>query len=71
MPFFQTLTGYVAPLFLVASPVISYTDQAISMHRKRTSAGFSLDIPLIMLVASFLRYARNATRCALRPPSAC
>ena len=56
MSWFATLTGYVAPFFIVASPIISYSDQIISMHRNKTSAGFSLDIPLIMLVASFLRF---------------
>ncbi|CRK35593.1 hypothetical protein BN1708_001239 [Verticillium longisporum] len=52
---FATLTGYLAPVFLVLSPVISYSDQAISMHRNKSSAGFSLDIPLIMLVSSLLK----------------
>jgi hypothetical protein len=52
---FKTSMGYVAPLFLILSPVISYSDQAISMRRNKSSAGFSLDIPLIMLVASLLR----------------
>lgn len=33
----------------------SYGDQIYSMHRARSSAGFSLDIPLIMLVASILK----------------
>ncbi|KAM0813514.1 hypothetical protein AB5N19_13508 [Seiridium cardinale] len=55
MPFFQALAGYAAPVFLITSPIISYTDQALSMHRKRSSAGFSLDIPLIMLVACIFR----------------
>lgn len=56
MGWFTTLTAYVAPFFLIASPVISYSDQILAMHRTKTSAGFSLDIPLIMLVASFLRF---------------
>ncbi|KAH8664102.1 hypothetical protein BX600DRAFT_550205 [Xylariales sp. PMI_506] len=55
MPFLQRLAGFAAPLFLISSPIISYTDQAISMHRNKSSAGFSLDIPLIMLVASIFR----------------
>ncbi|KAJ2894318.1 hypothetical protein MKZ38_007734 [Zalerion maritima] len=50
-----SLAGFAAPLFLILSPVLSYSDQAYSMHRNRSSKGFSLDIPLIMLVASFLR----------------
>ena len=37
------------------SPLTSYTDQILSIHRTRTSAGFSLDIPLIMLTASILK----------------
>ena len=40
---------------LVTSPVTSYADQILSIHRTRTSAGFSLDIPLIMLLASILK----------------
>lgn len=56
MGWITTLSGYLTPMFLVLSPVLSYSDQAYSMHRTRTSAGFSLDIPLIMLVASLLRY---------------
>lgn len=55
MPWLTALAGYVAPLFLVLSPVFSYSDQAVSMYRSKSSAGFSLDIPLIMLVASMLR----------------
>jgi hypothetical protein len=30
--------------------------QIYSIHKTRSSAGFSLDIPLIMLVASILKY---------------
>ena len=55
MGLIATVTGYAAPVFLVISPVLSYTDQAISMYRAKSSAGFSLDIPLIMLVASICR----------------
>ncbi|KAI1438733.1 hypothetical protein GGR50DRAFT_637561 [Xylaria sp. CBS 124048] len=55
MGFFTNLAGIAAPLFLVLSPFLSYADQAISMHRTKSSAGFSLDIPLIMLVASMFR----------------
>ncbi|KAJ5723665.1 hypothetical protein N7488_001700 [Penicillium malachiteum] len=46
---------YGAPVFLVSSPLTSYLDQILSIHRNRSSAGFSLDIPLIMLVASILK----------------
>lgn len=49
------LSGYLTPAFLVLSPLLSYSDQAYSMHRAKSSAGFSLDIPLIMLVASLFR----------------
>lgn len=42
---------------LVLSPITSYADQIASIHRKKTSDGFSLDIPLIMLVASILKWA--------------
>ncbi|KAK7403228.1 hypothetical protein QQX98_010999 [Neonectria punicea] len=55
MSWIATITGYVAPFFIVLSPIISYSDQVLSMHRNKSSAGFSLDIPLIMLIASFLR----------------
>ncbi|RFU73664.1 pq loop repeat [Trichoderma arundinaceum] len=55
MTWLATFTGYLAPIFLILSPIISYGDQAISMQRKKTSAGFSLDIPLIMLIASLFR----------------
>ncbi|KAL3422931.1 PQ-loop repeat-containing protein 1 [Phlyctema vagabunda] len=55
MGFFTTFSGFVAPLFLILSPITSYGDQTLSMHRAKSSAGFSLDIPLIMLVASMLR----------------
>ena len=60
MGWFAELTGYVAPFFLIMSPIISYSDQIISMHRNKSSAGFSLDIPLIMLVASFLRSVQSS-----------
>lgn len=46
---------HIAPIFIVTSPVTSYGDQIWSMNRNRSSAGFSLDIPLIMLVASILK----------------
>jgi hypothetical protein len=41
---------------LVLSPITSYADQIFSIHRSKSSDGFSLDIPLIMLVASILKY---------------
>lgn len=62
MQWLASLAGFCAPLFLVLSPILSYSDQALSMHRKKSSAGFSLDIPLIMLVASFFRYGEALPR---------
>ncbi|KAK0822053.1 hypothetical protein LTR91_014267 [Friedmanniomyces endolithicus] len=49
-----TLT-HIAPVFIVTSPVTSYADQIWSIKKSRSSAGFSLDIPLIMLVSSILK----------------
>lgn len=40
---------------LILSPLTSYADQILSIHRTKSSAGFSLDIPLIMLTASILK----------------
>jgi hypothetical protein len=67
MRWLTSLAGYVAPIFLILSPVLSYSDQAMSMHRNKSSAGFSLDIPLIMLIASMFRYVASAPsyRCRL------
>ncbi|KAJ4414845.1 hypothetical protein N0V82_007693 [Gnomoniopsis sp. IMI 355080] len=55
MQWLTSLAGFCAPLFLILSPILSYSDQALSMYRNKSSVGFSLDIPLIMLVASFFR----------------
>ncbi|KAI9828409.1 MAG: hypothetical protein M1832_002837 [Thelocarpon impressellum] len=55
MGFTSFLVTYVAPVFIVVSPFTSYADQIWAIHRTRSSAGFSLDIPLIMLVSSILR----------------
>lgn len=63
----KAFAGYVAPIFLIMSPVLSYSDQALSMHRNKSSAGFSLDIPLIMLVASFFRSVPATTTLAIAP----
>ncbi|EEH05398.1 PQ loop repeat protein [Histoplasma capsulatum G186AR] len=49
------ILNYGAPVFLVLSPLTSYSDQIYSIHKTKSSAGFSLDIPLIMLVASILK----------------
>jgi hypothetical protein len=56
MRWLTSFAGYLAPLFLILSPILSYSDQAYSMHKSKSSAGFSLDIPLIMLVSSMFRY---------------
>lgn len=53
--FVRWLVTHLAPIFLVSSPVLSYADQIYSIHRSGSSTGFSLDIPLIMLVASILK----------------
>lgn len=55
MGFFSGLVTHIAPAFIVTSPITSYADQIYSIHRTRSSAGFSMDIPLIMLVASILK----------------
>ncbi|KAF2455550.1 hypothetical protein BDY21DRAFT_365309 [Lineolata rhizophorae] len=55
MGFLQGVITTIAPIFLVTSPITSYADQIYSIHSKRSSAGFSLDIPLIMLTASILK----------------
>ncbi|MCJ1241726.1 hypothetical protein MMC14_009732 [Varicellaria rhodocarpa] len=55
MGLLNTIISSFAPIFLILSPLTSYTDQILSIHRTRTSAGFSLDIPLIMLTASILK----------------
>lgn len=61
MTWLTNLTGFIAPFFIIMSPIISYGDQILAMHRNKSSAGFSLDIPLIMLVASFFRYVCPST----------
>ena len=63
MSLIATCVGYLTPIFIILSPILSYGDQALSMHRKKTSAGFSLDIPLIMLIASFFRCVRCLPHC--------
>jgi hypothetical protein len=61
------VTGFVAPVFIIVSPVTSYADQIAAIYRSKSSAGFSLDIPLIMLVASILRYVLLTTRLSCNP----
>ncbi|KAF2448421.1 PQ loop repeat protein [Karstenula rhodostoma CBS 690.94] len=55
MGFINDLVTSFAPVFIATSPVTSYADQIYSIHRTHSSTGFSLDIPLIMLVASILK----------------
>ncbi|KAF2791062.1 hypothetical protein K505DRAFT_249855 [Melanomma pulvis-pyrius CBS 109.77] len=55
MGFLNAIVTSIAPIFIATSPITSYADQIYSIHRTRSSAGFSLDIPLIMLVASILK----------------
>ena len=55
MSFTKWIVTHIAPIFIVTSPVTSYADQIYSISKSRSSAGFSLDIPLIMLVASILK----------------
>ncbi|KAF2191701.1 PQ loop repeat protein [Zopfia rhizophila CBS 207.26] len=55
MGFLNAAVTSIAPIFIATSPITSYADQIYSIHRTRSSAGFSLDIPLIMLVASILK----------------
>jgi hypothetical protein len=49
------IAGYLAPAFITASPFLSYGDQAYTMWKRKSSAGFSLDIPLVMLFASLCK----------------
>lgn len=49
---------------LVLSPIFSYSDQIISIHKTKNLGGFSMDIPLIMLVASILKYVLRTARFA-------
>jgi hypothetical protein len=49
------LAGLLAPCFITLSPFLSYGDQAWSMWKRKSSAGFSIDIPLIMLFASMCK----------------
>ncbi|OCK82185.1 hypothetical protein K432DRAFT_433648 [Lepidopterella palustris CBS 459.81] len=55
MVFLNAVVKLIAPIFIITSPITSYADQIYSIHRTRSSTGFSLDIPLIMLVASILK----------------
>lgn len=56
MTLLSWVVKHIAPVFIVTSPVTSYADQIWSISKTRSSKGFSLDIPLIMLVSSILKY---------------
>lgn len=58
MGFISWLITHIAPIFIITSPVTSYADQIYAIHSTKSSAGFSLDIPLIMLLASTLKSVR-------------
>lgn len=45
----------VAGLCLALSPITSYGDTAYAIHKRRSSAGFSLDVCAIMLTSSILK----------------
>lgn len=60
MSLVKWIVQHLAPIFIVTSPVTSYADQIWSVSKSRSSAGFSLDIPLIMLVSSLLKYVSTS-----------
>ena len=41
-------------LFFLTSPLTSYGDQIFAMHRRKSSAGFSIDVCGIMLAARYV-----------------
>jgi len=43
-------------VFFLTSPLTSYGDQILSMHRRKSSAGFSIDVCGIMLVARYCHF---------------
>lgn len=49
------ILNYGFSAFLILSPLTSYLDTVLSIHRRRSSTGFSIDVCGIMLVASLLR----------------
>lgn len=55
MPVISAIFSYGFSAFLVVSPLTSYLDTIISIHRNKSSSGFSMDVCGIMLVASLLR----------------
>ena len=55
MALLGTIASWLFSLFLVTSPLTSYLDTALSIRRRKSAAGFSVDVCGIMLVASLLR----------------
>ncbi|ORY79033.1 hypothetical protein BCR37DRAFT_350016 [Protomyces lactucae-debilis] len=53
--FLAQLYSYAFTLFLITSPLTSYVDTILSIRRLKTSAGFSIDLCGINLVANLLR----------------
>lgn len=47
--------GLIAGVVLATSPITSYLDTVLSIYKKKTSAGFSLDVCAIMLISSICR----------------
>jgi hypothetical protein len=57
---FSQFLGVFQFIFFLTSPLTSYGDQIVSMHRRKSSAGFSIDVCGIMLHARYV--PRNTTR---------
>lgn len=49
------IISYAFSGFLVLSPLTSYLDTILSIHKNKSSSGFSIDVCGIMLIASLLR----------------
>jgi len=54
MAWFQQFVAVFTFLFFLTSPLTSYGDQIFAMHRRKSSAGFSIDVCGIMLVARYV-----------------
>jgi hypothetical protein len=50
---FQQFIDVFTFLFFLTSPLTSYGDQIFAMHRRKSSAGFSIDVCGIMLIARY------------------
>jgi len=51
MAWFEQFVQVFTFVFFLTSPLTSYGDQIFAMHRRKSSAGFSIDVCGIMLVA--------------------